>query len=208
MRGYAGGVLLIVAGVAFSVALFLAPPVNASAHDPEAMARRDFDGLVRAVGEHYHVHAKTVPMMGVVNLWVKVMTQGGVDGMRVAQFEDAAAIGRRDRADAETTGFAGLVRTRLGDGWTQIIREQREGGEESLVYEQNLAQNPVQGGGRSTPRMRLIVLDLDGRELDMVSLSLGPEELAKWVEEREHRGGWTREARAQAQAVPAGDRID
>ncbi|HWZ52017.1 MAG TPA: hypothetical protein VNW54_11205 [Granulicella sp.] len=222
MRGYGSGVLLIVAGVALAVVLLLAPPVSASSQDPEATARRDFDGLVRAVGEHYHVHAKTVPMMGLVSLCAKVMTQGGVDGMRVAQFEDAAEIARRDRADVEAQGFAGLVRTRLGDGWTQVIREHQESGAESLVYVQDLVRD---GGSRrssqaasfggSARRMRLIALDLDGSELNMVSLSLGPEELASWVNEREQRRGWKRAARARGSdgsgdtpPDAAGDRVD
>ena len=59
LRQYGSGVLMIVAGVAFCVVLLLAPVADASAHDGEAGARRDFDRVVREIGAHYQVQPKS-----------------------------------------------------------------------------------------------------------------------------------------------------
>jgi hypothetical protein len=171
MKRSAGGWLMILGGLAIGLALWTTPTASAASHDDEARASQDFDGLVKDVTKRYQVHSKTVPMMGLVSLCARAATHGGVRGMKVVEFEDAAKI--HDAGDG--TEFAALVKARLGARWSAMVRE-HEAKEDSFIYMQS------DGDG---VRTRLIVVDLDGQELDMVSLSLNPEQLAKWIKEQD-----------------------
>jgi hypothetical protein len=186
LRKYGSGVLMIVAGVAFCVVLLLAPVADASAHDGEAGARRDFDRVVREIGAHYQVQPKSLPMMGLVSLCARVATRGGVGEMKVVRLDDesgdADRILQADQAEEGSSGFAKVVRAALGDHWTQMVREHQESGEESLVFVQNDAED--------LRHTRMIVMDLDHSELNMVALSLDPEQLERWMNEREGQHGW------------------
>jgi hypothetical protein len=172
---YSDGILMILAGVTFAVVLMLVPDAGASAHDADALARRDFDGLVRSIADRYNIHAKSVPMMWLVNICARSATKGGVHGMKVVEFEDVPKWDDRERA-----GLGDLVRERLSKRWSPMVREHEANGEDSFVYVQGDAD------GKHT---RMIVVDVDGgeasRALDMVSLTLNPEQLAKWVKEQD-----------------------
>lgn len=191
LRMYGGGVLLIVAGVAFSVVLLLAPAAGASGHDGAAGARRDFDRMVEEIGEHYHVQPKNVPMMGLVNLCARMATRGGVGAMKVVQFYDeSGAVNHFVDADQEEgLGFAAVVRNGLGDHWTQVVRQRDESGTESLIFVQNDADDLRQ--------TRLIVMNLDPNELNVVALSLDPAQLERWMNEQESQHGWWHVGRGQ-----------
>lgn len=185
LREYGTGVLMIVAGVAFCVVLLVAPRADASAHDGAAGARRDFDRVVREIGAHYQVQPKSLPMMGLVSLCARVATRGGVGEMKVVRLDDESGAADRilqaDQADEEGSGFATLVRAELGDHWTQMVREHQQSGEESLVFVQR---------DEDLRHTRMIVLDLDHSELNMVALSLDPEQLERWMNEREGQHAW------------------
>jgi hypothetical protein len=172
MKGRTDGFLLIFGGLAIWLVLWLAPAVGASSRNSEAMARADFDGLVHRIAERYGMHGKPVPMMWLANACANSFTHGGVRGMKVVEFEDAGKI-----ADAEHggPGFGELVKERLGERWSPVVREHASGGEDSYVYTQN------DEDGRHT---RLIVLDLDHSELNAVRVSLDPDQLAKWMKEQ------------------------
>jgi hypothetical protein len=181
---YSDGILMILAGVTFAVVLMLVPNAGASAHDADALARRDFDGLVRSIADRYQVHGKSVPMMWVANLFARSVTKNGVHGMKVVEFEDVPKWDDQQRA-----GLGDLVKERLSKRWSPMVREHEANGEDSFVY----VQSDVDG--RHT---RMIVVDLDGgeasRELDMVSMTLNPEQLAKWVKEQDAKDEKTRSA--------------
>ncbi|WP_263373118.1 hypothetical protein [Granulicella aggregans] len=172
---YSDGILMILAGVTFAVVLMLVPNAGASAHDADALARRDFDGLVRSIADRYQIQGRSVPMMWVANLFARSVTKDGVHGMKVVEFEDVPKWGESDR-----TGLGDLVKERLSKRWSPMVRQHEAGGDDSFVYVQGDAD------GKHT---RMIVVDLDGgeagRELDMVSITLNPEQLAKWVKEQD-----------------------
>jgi hypothetical protein len=155
--------------------LMLVPNAGASAHDADALARRDFDGLVRSIADRYQIHARPVPMMWLVNICARSATKGGVHGMKVVEFEDVPKWDDQQRA-----GLGDLVKERLSKRWSPMVRAHEANGEDSFVYVQSDAD------GKHT---RMIVLDLDGgdtsRDLDMVSMTLNPEQLAKWVKEQD-----------------------
>jgi hypothetical protein len=172
---YSDGILMILAGVTFGVVLMLVPNAGASAHDGDSLAKRDFDGLVQSIADRYQIHGRSVPMMWLVNLCARSVTDGGVRGMKVVEFEDVPKWGDSDRA-----GLGDLVKKRLSTRWSPMVREHETDGGDSFVYVQGDAD------GKHT---RMIVVDLDGgdtsRDLDMVRMTLNPEQLAKWVKEQD-----------------------
>lgn len=155
-----GGFLL----VAFGVGLMIAQGVEASERNADS-----FDALVKALSARYAVQPKTVPMMWMVNLCTRGMTHGAVRGMRVVQLDGAGEI--EDRA-----GFEEIVGSKLGEDWSRTIRQWEAGGDESLIYMR--AENQ---------RMELIVVNLEHGELELVKMSMNPQQLAKWIDEKEKR---------------------
>ena len=175
-RGLAGW-LLILGGLAMGSVLWLAPAAGASSREDEARSKRDFDRLVHKVERRYRVHGKTVPMMWLANIFARKFTNGGVQGMKVVEFEDAGRISNSGGAPGE---FGELVKTQLGERWSPMVNGHEKSGGDSLVY--------VQSSGESK-LTRMIVVDLDGAELDMVRLTMDPDQLAKWVKQQESRSG-------------------
>ena len=134
-----------------------------------AAGPHDFDTLRQALDGELHRRGKGVPMMWAVSLAARGFTGGGVRGLRVVQYEGLPEEAFADRVALEKT-----VRRELGAEWSPMVRE-RSAGETSLVY--------VQPAGKN---VRMIVMDLEGRELNLVRMELSPEALARW--EREHPG--------------------
>lgn len=167
------GWLLIVGGLAMGLTLWLAPAAGASSRDSETQARRDFNSLVRTVAARYHMHPKPVPMMWIANLCARSITHGGVSGMKVVEFEDADRIAQAGGKPAE---FSQLMKTQLGDRWSPLIREHEKSSGDSYVYVQSSDESKL---------TRMIVVDLDGAELDLVSINLNPDQLAKWMKEHD-----------------------
>jgi hypothetical protein len=153
-----GGFLLI----AFGVAVMIAQGVHASERNSDS-----FDGLVKALSARYEVHPKSIPLMWMVSLCAKGYTHGGVRGLKVIQFEDVESID--DHIEFET-----MVEAKLGEDWSRAVREWEEKGEESLVYVRT-------GDGR----VEMIVVNLEHRELNMVKMTMNPDQFAKWVREKE-----------------------
>jgi hypothetical protein len=175
MKGRANGLLLILGGLAIGLVLWVTPTVDASSHNSEAMARQDFDGLVRSVAERYQMHGNAVPMMWLANVCVRSVTHDGMKGIKVVEFEDAGTIAKTERGGA---GLGDLVKERLGTRWSPMVRSHEAKGGDSFIYVQ---------GDDDGKHMRMIVVDLDGTELDMVRMTLNPDQLAKWTKEHDDR---------------------
>ncbi len=126
-----------------------------------------FDGIVRQVESRYHVQGKRVPMMWAVSLLARGFTHGGVRGLRVVEYEGV-------RAQIDQSGLDQMVRSELGKGWSPMVRERSEK-ETSLVYVQ----------AAEGKRVRMVVVSLDGTELNLVRMELSPEALARWQEKGE-----------------------
>jgi hypothetical protein len=73
------------------LALFLA------AAGPALSAGHEFEDLVKAIERHYGTHRTHIPLMGVANLFTKVVRPAGTSGFKLALFE--GLDGRRDIDD-------------------------------------------------------------------------------------------------------------
>ncbi len=133
----------------------------------EAATGDGFDGIVRQVEGRYHVHGKRVPMMWAVSLAARGFTHGGVRGLRVVEYEGV-------RAQIDQRWLDQTVRSELGNGWSAMVRDRSEK-ETSLVYVQAAPEK----------RVRMVVVSLDGTELNLVRVELSPEALARWEEKGE-----------------------
>jgi hypothetical protein len=156
-----GGALLVVVGVV----LLVVQGVQAAERGSDG-----FDALVNGLSAHYSVQPKTIPLMWMVSLCARGATHGGVRGMRVVEFEN---FGPDDSG-----GFDKAVRSSLGEDWSQMVREWKRDGNESLVYVRE-----------ENSRIEMIVVDLDHGRLNLVKMSMNPDELAKWTKDRGMRMG-------------------
>lgn len=112
-----------------------------------------FHDVVSSIETQYHVHATHVPMMGFVNFVAFTSSVGGVRGMQVAEFEHFSADG-----DA----LQRLVAEKLGEGWEPVVHElDRKTNGQTYVF-----MRPEK------KRLRMLVLDLDNGELDVVQMSV------------------------------------
>ena len=110
-----------------------------------------------------------IPLMGLASVVAGAATNGGVGGVRVAEFEHFSAP-----VDGEELNR--MVEERLGQGWERMIREtSRRGDEQTLIF--------VHPEGE---RMGLFVVDLDGHELDVVQVSVNADQLNKQLGQYEH----------------------
>ena len=129
-----------------------------------------FNGVVDSIESRYHVHAMRIPFMGLISMISHKATDGGVDEVHVAQFENCAK-----EVDGEELNR--MVEEKLGSGWERIIREtSRVGKEQTLIF--------IHPEGA---RMGLFVLVFDGHELDVVQVSVDPDHLNQKIGSYEHR---------------------
>ena len=128
-----------------------------------------FNGVVGSIESRYHVHAMRIPFMGLISMISHKATDGGVDGVHVAQFENFTK-------DVDGEELNRMVAEKLGTGWERIIREtSRVGKEQTLIF--------IHPEGT---RMGLFVLDFDGHELDVVQVSVDPDHLNRKIGRYEH----------------------
>lgn len=126
-----------------------------------------FDGVVNSLEARYHAHATRIPFMGLVSLVAHGATHQGVGNLHVAEFEDFHATVDGDELNR-------IVTAKLGEGWSIMVREtSRKGGEQTLVFSRPEGH-----------RMGLFVVDLDGHELDVVQVSVDPDHLSQFVNDK------------------------
>jgi hypothetical protein len=137
-----------------------------------------FDAVVRGIESRYNVHATRIPFMGLVSGIAGFATRGGVRGLHVAEIEHLE--GPVDGAE-----FNALVEQRVGQGWQRMIRETthhraiKDGDatrdEQTLIY--------VRPDGS---RVAMLIVDLDAHELNIVQVSVKPDQLSRQVAEHHH----------------------
>jgi hypothetical protein len=128
-----------------------------------------FDGVVSSIESRYHVHAQRIPFLGLISLISHKATNGGVNGMHVAEIDDF-------HADVDGEELNKMVEQKLGSEWERVIREtSRKGNSQTLIY-----MHP------EGSRMGLFVLDLDGQEMDVVQISVDPNHLNENLGKYEH----------------------
>jgi hypothetical protein len=119
-----------------------------------------FNGVVSSIESRYGVHATRIPFLGLVSFISRRATHVGVSNLHVAEFEHFSA-------GVDPNELNQLVEEKLGSGWERIIRETtHKGDEQTLIFSR------PEGN-----RMGLFVLDLDGKNLDIVQVSVDPAHL-------------------------------
>lgn len=139
-----------------------------------------FDGVVRTIETRYHVRATRIPFLGLISFVSRKATHGGVSNLHIAEFEYFSPV-----MDGEELNK--MVETKLGEGWERIIRE-------TSRRMDSTADHEAEGGNKQTlifmrpegARMGLFVLDEDGRNLDVVQVSVNPDHLAESIDQYEH----------------------
>jgi hypothetical protein len=131
-----------------------------------------FDGVVSSIESRYHVRATRIPFMSLISLVAGKATQAGVSNIHVAEFEHFAA-------PVDGGELNRMVEQKLGPDWHRMIRETgRTGNEQTLIF--------VHPEGK---RMGMFVVDLDGHELDIVQVSVDPDQLNNQLGNYEHHHG-------------------
>jgi hypothetical protein len=134
-----------------------------------------FDSVVSSIESRYHAHATKIPFMGLISGIARISTHGGVRGLHVAEFENFKGDG--DGVDGAE--FNALIEKHVGGNWQRMIREtSRNGGEQSLIY--------IRAEGS---QVGMLVVDLDGHELDVVQMSMNPDQLMHEVSKHHHDHG-------------------
>jgi len=131
-----------------------------------------FDSVVNSIESRYHAHATKIPFMGLISGIAGIATHGGVRGLHVAEFEDF----RGDGDGVDGAEFNALIEKHVGGGWQRMVREtSRKGGEQSLIY--------VRAEGS---HVGMLVVDLDGHDLNVVQMSMNPDQLMHEVAKHHH----------------------
>jgi hypothetical protein len=116
-----------------------------------------FDPVVHSIESRYHVHANKIPFMGLISGIAHIASHGGVGGLHVAEIEHFDE-------DVDGAELNSIVEQHVGKGWGRMIRETTKGGsEQTLIY------TKPQGD-----RMAMLIVDLDGHEMDVVQVSVDP----------------------------------
>jgi hypothetical protein len=132
-----------------------------------------FDAVVSGIEIRYHAHATKVPMMGFVSAIAGIATHGGVRNMHVAEFEQVTG-------PVDGTELTELVEKRAGQGWRRMVRETSRASDgshpsQSLIYVRD-----------ENNHVGMLVVDLDGHELDIVQMSVNPDQLARELAKHHH----------------------
>lgn len=131
-----------------------------------------FDGVVNSIEARYHSHATRIPFLGLVSLVARGATHHGVGNLHVAEFDQFTAP-----VDGEELNR--MVSAKLGEGWSRMVREtSRQGHEQTLIF--------TRPEGR---RMGMFIIDLDGHEMDVVQLSIDPDNLSQFVNDKIDKHG-------------------
>lgn len=129
-----------------------------------------FDPVVRSIESRYHVHANKIPFMGLISGIAHIATHGGVGGLHVAEIE---------HFDQEVDGaeLNKIVEQHVGKGWQRMIRETSNGGgEQTLIFTKPQGE-----------RMAMLIIDLDGHEMDVVQVSVDPRHIDDDMSPFHHR---------------------
>ena len=128
-----------------------------------------FDAVVHSIESRYNQHATRIPFLGLASLVAHGATHGGVGNLHVAEFEDF-------HANVDGNDLKKLVEEKIGAGWQQVIRDtSRHGDDQTLVF--------MRPEGK---RMGLFVVDLDGKEMDVVQVSVDPDHLNDTIGKYSH----------------------
>jgi hypothetical protein len=139
-----------------------------------------FDGVVRTIETRYHVRATRIPFLGLISFVSRKATHGGVSNLHIAEFEYFSPVMDGDELNE-------MVETKLGEGWERIIRETSRKSDSTDASQVGSGNNQTLIFMRPEgARMGLFVVDEDGRNLDVVQVSVNPDHLSESIDRYEH----------------------
>lgn len=152
----------VVGGVLLTVGVAVVLPLTV-----RAAGNHDFDAVVSAVEHRYDARAEKIPMMGLVSFCGWVATGGGVRGLKIAEFDHFSGPG--DPAELDK-----LVNDSLGGEWQRFVAERERNGQLNLIY--------AQPDGHA---MRMLIVDYENSELDVVRVEVNADRLQRWMKDPE-----------------------
>jgi len=162
---------LTILGLPIGLAAIMTPAVLFAATIVDYGA--GFDSIVHDIEHRYHAHPTRIPFMGVISGIAGIATHGGVHNLHIATFENFKGDGDKQVDGAE---LLALVENHSGGGWSRMIREtSRNGDEQTLIYTRPEGKH-----------IGMLVVDLEPHELDLVELSMNPDQLMKEAREHTH----------------------
>ncbi len=106
-------------------------------------------------------------MMDFVSLCARVVTLGGVKGMKIAEFDHLTGV-------ADAAELDKVMSDSLGGEWQRFVTERERNGEMNLIY--------VQPDGHA---MRMLIADYEHGELDLVRLEVNADRSKHWFHDPE-----------------------
>jgi hypothetical protein len=107
--------------------------------------------------------------MGLASVIARKATHGGVSHVQIATIEDFTQT-------IDGGELTALTEANLGSGWSRMVRETRNpGNEQTLIYAHPDGE-----------KIEMLVVDLDGKEMDIVGVAVDPKYLSKFLDEHEH----------------------
>jgi hypothetical protein len=128
-------------------------------------AGNQFDRVVSAVEQHYHVKRTRIPLMGLTNLLVKVAHPVGTSGLKIAIFDELPEPTFDDRAELDR--FMDSVR---GHYHPMVITRSRRAGESSYIFAGEV--------GKST---ELLIANFEPHEASIIEVTVNMETLLQMI---------------------------
>jgi hypothetical protein len=153
----AGGLLFVVCASAVSFA-------GDSDHG------REFNGVVKAIENHYGVRHTHIPFVGLV---VSVAAHpAGVSNFRLAVFEDFHPSVATSSASADRTDdLQDVVGHSLGSDWTLFVRTRtKDDADDALIYV-NLGDGKLQ----------MLIVSIEPDEATVVEMNLSEQAMLRWI---------------------------
>jgi hypothetical protein len=130
-------------------------------------ADRDFNDVVRAIGDQLHAQPRGVPLFGLVNLFAARTHPAGASHIDLAIFENVGSM----------RGIPDSVRAAIGGSWKPFVQvRSRRDDDTVLVYMRELEHD-----------WKLLIVNTEPRQATVIQIRLNPEEVARWVNDPEHR---------------------
>jgi len=133
---------------------------------PAAARDREFDNLVKAVESNCGIQSTRIPLLGVVNLVVKLARPSGTGDLKLAVFAHPAPLG-------EGTAFSDTVSAALGPGWRPFVRV-----ESRLTKETTVIFSRVTGR-----RLHLLIATRERDEAVLMRFGVNRRALERWLAE-------------------------
>lgn len=148
------------------------PAVFLVLSSPLPAADPDFNAIVEGIESHYGVKRLHIPLLGVVNFFVKVTRPQGVKQLNLAVFEDL------NYPPADGSQFDALVRNAVGGRWEPlVVARSRRDNEWTYIYSSATKHD-----------WKLLVATFEPSEATVVQLKVNPAKLARMLAEPEHMG--------------------